>query len=247
MNARAIIASATERGIVLSADAGRIRHEGPKGALTPDLVDAIRDHRAEVLALLEAEVEARVEEPPLSALQIMEAAPGAGPTTDQDRETAIALRVAAFADQANRPGLLPLLTLPGVPADVGADRCLSCGGLLDGGSYRCPVCAEAVRRALSGRPRHRAQDASGAPPGVRRSVCPSCGQGGLWRRVAALDDVRCVRCGAACAPSGPGPPPEARSLPHHDHEEDRHDGTQAPGLPGPGVHSRRHGRVLAER
>lgn len=58
-------------------------------------------------------------------------------------------RLPAFQHQASRPGPLPFLALPGVEAGPTAGRrCLSCGEDLDGGTWRCPACTEAVRQVL---------------------------------------------------------------------------------------------------
>jgi hypothetical protein len=71
-----------------------------------------------------------------------------------DRETVkeILRRGAILRAQAERfirhGGPLPILALPDAPPGP----CISCGGDLAGGWYRCPMCALAVRVALGGRP-----------------------------------------------------------------------------------------------
>ena len=61
-------------------------------------------------------------------------------------------RAIIFRTQAERflrhGGRLPRLALPAAPSGP----CLACGGPLDGGRGRCPVCALAVTIALGGRP-----------------------------------------------------------------------------------------------
>jgi hypothetical protein len=47
--------------------------------------------------------------------------------------------------QAQSPGPWPILTLPD---RAGGDGCLSCGAALEGRSYRCELCALAVKLAL---------------------------------------------------------------------------------------------------
>lgn len=50
-----IMELARERGLTLSIDRDLIHCEGPKGAMTPNLVAAIREHRDNILHLLELE------------------------------------------------------------------------------------------------------------------------------------------------------------------------------------------------
>jgi hypothetical protein len=79
--------------------------------------------------------------------------PGMGDRIRAERETVreILRRAIVFRAEAERfvrdGGVLPLLTLPGAPAGP----CISCGGDLAGGRYRCPVCAMAVNIALDRR------------------------------------------------------------------------------------------------
>ncbi len=198
MTAAAIIQSARERGIVLSVDSGRIRFEGPRGALPPGLVAAIREHRAEVLALLEEEA----------------GADQAVDLHDQPFEAEVTRRVKAFAEQALRPGEVPFLALPGAPDTPGG--CMSCGATLPAPwPPRCPVCIEAARRVLAmlaTLAREKPNDGPGTPQPARPACCPACGEGGLWRRVAGPEDAFCVKRGFVCGPTGPGPPPI--SMPH---------------------------------
>lgn len=206
MTAAAIIQSARERGIVLSVDSGRIRFEGPRGALPPDLVTALRELRAEVLALLVVEA----------------GADQAVDLHDQPFEAEVARRGKAFAEQATRPGEVPFLALPGAPNAPGG--CMSCGAPLAAPwPPRCPVCIEAARRVLAllaplAQEKH--QDGPGTPQATRPACCPACGEGGLWRRVASPEDAFCVKCGFVCGPTGPGPPPIPRPHLHHHREPD---------------------------
>ena len=86
MTARRLLQTAHERGIILQAQAGRLRCAGPREALTPDLLAAIAEHRIELLSELEA-----------------------------DFEELVRHRVEVFRDQATRPGGVPFLVLPGAP------------------------------------------------------------------------------------------------------------------------------------
>ena len=65
----------------------------------------------------------------------------------QDIETIreVLRRAVLFREQAQRPGPLPLLVLPGYQGEGG---CLSCGTGIDLGYFRCAICALAVALAL---------------------------------------------------------------------------------------------------
>jgi hypothetical protein len=220
VTAETIIRSARERGIILSADSGRIRHEAPGGALTPDLVAAIRERRAEVLALLE--VEAGVEEPAPAevadqaieqrvaqetAQELREQVDQAGAHhVDASFEAEVERRVEFFANQAAHAGPVPLLVVPGSPDAPGG--CLSCGqALVDAYPPRCRACIEAAHRVLARRTQQQPQAAPGGPPEVRTACCPACGQGGAWKRIAGPGEAFCLHCGVVAEPTGPGPPP----------------------------------------
>ena len=218
---RTIIATARERGIILSADSGRIRHEAPRGALTPDLVAAIRERRAEVLALLEVEAGVEVETVPAlvadqaieqrveqeTAQEVPDQVDQAGADrVDASFEAEVERRVEVFRDQADHPGPVPLLVLPGAPDAPGG--CLSCGqALAEAYPPRCPACTEAAHRVLAIRAQDRPQAAPGGPPEVRTACCPACGQGGAWKRIAGPGEAFCLHCGVVAEPTGPGPPP----------------------------------------
>ncbi len=55
MTAPEIIQSLTDRGVILSADADQLLIEDPDDALTDDLLDALRQHKSELLEFLAAE------------------------------------------------------------------------------------------------------------------------------------------------------------------------------------------------
>ena len=211
MTARRLLQTAHERGITLQAQAGRLRCAGPRSALTPDLVAAIRERRAEVLALLEKE--ARAEEPEqaieqdVAREQSEQQFDQAGAHhVDASFEAEVERRVEAFRDQARRPGPVPFLVLPGSPDPPAA--CLSCGAdLPTPWPPRCPACIEAAHRVLAIRAQDRPQAAPGGPPEVRTACCPACGQGGAWKRIAGPGEASCLHCGVVAEPTGPGPPP----------------------------------------
>ncbi len=220
MTARRLLQTAHERGIILQAQAGRLRCAGPREALTPDLVAALRERRAEVLALLE--VEAGVEEPvpaevadqaieqrieQETAQELREQVDQAGADhVDASFEAEVSRRVEVFRDQADHPGPVPLLVVPGSPDAPGG--CLSCGqALAEPFPPRCAACIEAAHRVLAIRAQDRPQAAPGGPPEVRTACCPACGQGGAWKRVTGQDEAFCVSCGVVAEPTGPGPPP----------------------------------------
>jgi hypothetical protein len=57
-------------------------------------------------------------------------------------------RAGLFREQAQTPGPVPLLVLPGYQGDA-ADRCVSCGVKVEERAFRCTVCALAVSLALA--------------------------------------------------------------------------------------------------
>jgi hypothetical protein len=72
VTARRLLQTAHQRGITLQAQAGRFRCAGPRSALTPDLVAAISERRAEVLALLELDAGIEEANPAMVADQAIE-------------------------------------------------------------------------------------------------------------------------------------------------------------------------------
>ena len=53
--AEALLGELRMRGVVLSAEHGRLRWTAPAGAMTPELTQQVRAHKPELLALLGAE------------------------------------------------------------------------------------------------------------------------------------------------------------------------------------------------
>jgi hypothetical protein len=53
MRAQEVLAEAARRQITLSAAGDRLRYRGPKAALTPDFLGALRQRKAEILAALQ--------------------------------------------------------------------------------------------------------------------------------------------------------------------------------------------------
>ncbi|MEW6457620.1 MAG: hypothetical protein AB1441_00900 [Bacillota bacterium] len=53
MNVNELIWELQRRGITLEPAGDKLRWRGPKGAMTPELLDQLRDHKAEVLGLLQ--------------------------------------------------------------------------------------------------------------------------------------------------------------------------------------------------
>jgi len=226
VTAQAIIAELRALGVEVTACDGRLRLVGT--AIIPgDLVAAIRERRAEVLALLEAEagveepvpaevadqaIEQRVEqrvaqETTQTAQELREQVDQAGADhVDASFEAKVERRVDLFTNQAARPGPVPLLVVPGASETPGG--CVSCGqALAEAYPPRCPACIEAAHRALAIRAQDRPQAAPGGPPEVRTACCPACGQGGAWKRIAGPGEAFCLHCGVVAEPTGPGPPP----------------------------------------
>lgn len=55
MNAATLLCELRQRDVSLLADAGALEIEAPPGVLQPRVLDAIRNHKAELLALLQAD------------------------------------------------------------------------------------------------------------------------------------------------------------------------------------------------
>lgn len=54
MTAVAILEKAKQRGIILQAEGDRLRIRAPKGTLTPELREAIAQHKQEILTVLQS-------------------------------------------------------------------------------------------------------------------------------------------------------------------------------------------------
>jgi DNA modification methylase len=55
MNARALLDELRRRGVRLTADGGHIDYRAPKGAMTSECLAALKEHKSEIMQLLEAE------------------------------------------------------------------------------------------------------------------------------------------------------------------------------------------------
>jgi len=56
MTAAALLAKLRQRGVELWADGGRLCYRAPRGALTPELVEVVRAHKAELVAALRSDL-----------------------------------------------------------------------------------------------------------------------------------------------------------------------------------------------
>ena len=124
MSAQALVAELRTRGVELIPAGDRIRFR-PASAVPPELVERLRAHKAEVLAILT----------PAPVAEVLSA--------EVHRRSLI------FRHQVEQSagGPLPILALPGVIARVG--ECLSCGAALPAErSHRCAACLTAVYVAL---------------------------------------------------------------------------------------------------
>jgi hypothetical protein len=137
MTAAALVAEVQRHGVeLIPTPEGRLRIR-PASKMPPALLGALRERKAEVLALITAD-------PPATSLA-------------EDAKVALEIRVCAFRRQIEiwkadrRPGV-PLLTLPDAPLPA-AGRCISCGKSASDG-WRCSACLVALGIAL---------DASSAP------------------------------------------------------------------------------------
>ncbi|MCH8969901.1 MAG: hypothetical protein IIA66_12380 [Planctomycetes bacterium] len=107
MNATAPLAELADHGIAVHADGTRIRLNAPAGALTPDLLAAVKSCKAELLELLTET---------------------AGVTTYADREWARFLSVAVATSNGLRDPAEPVLQR-GVPGADWDGFVADCGGL----------------------------------------------------------------------------------------------------------------------
>jgi hypothetical protein len=135
----ALLDRARAAGLTLEAAGDKLR-VSPGDRLTPELADALRAHKAEVLAALAGPRPPRPPDPvpvPVVALD-----PGAFTV----RVAAFRAQVAAWTTRGH-PGV-PLLALPGV-SQVQVGQCIGCGDALPAGrTWRCAVCVAAVEAVL---------------------------------------------------------------------------------------------------
>jgi hypothetical protein len=75
MTAEAILALFRHRGVTLSADGRRLRFRGPKGAVTPNLREELRNRKRELLALLGESASLRCPNAPTGRGATVRAAP----------------------------------------------------------------------------------------------------------------------------------------------------------------------------
>ena len=118
MNAAKLIEELRSRGVVVEAAGDRLRVDAPKGAVTPELREALAEHKTEVMALITI------------------------------TEEEIAWRVAAMLEQIPASGPFPFLvarkdvvTSPNSCHSCG-DLLKDCAG------YVCGPCSRAKHRAL---------------------------------------------------------------------------------------------------
>ena len=52
MNAAQILSYAHQKGIILTADGGRLNYRAPTGVMTPDMAEMIRAHKQTILSIL---------------------------------------------------------------------------------------------------------------------------------------------------------------------------------------------------
>lgn len=118
MTAIELLAQLRGRGVIIEAKGERLRVEAPKGAMTPELREALTAHKLEVLAL----------------------------TTIAEDE--IAWRVAAMLPQIPNSGPVPFLIARQVAnAEPGGCHSCG-EPLMTDNSYRCGPCSRAVNLAL---------------------------------------------------------------------------------------------------
>ena len=69
MTAQALLQTLAGRGVVLTAEAGRLRYRAPAGAVTPDLRLQLEWHKAALVALLSAQQTSLFDAPPVASTQ----------------------------------------------------------------------------------------------------------------------------------------------------------------------------------
>lgn len=133
MSPVALLAELRAKGVTLMAEGDTLWCRAPQGRVTPELADAIRANKTELLRL--------VGQPP-------------PPTADTPpaEEPEVVLRVAAFQAQldvwvAAGRAPVPVLTLPDV--EVRPGRCAGCGEQLGPDrTWRCRYCVAALHIVL---------------------------------------------------------------------------------------------------
>ncbi len=127
MSATALLERIRGKNIFLSADGERIRYQAPKGALTPELRQEIKDHKNELLDILQDN-------------------PG-------NHDAEIQRRADLFKAHLNAPGPSLFFEMPGVEPAEGT--CVTCGEKPPTGRLcdRCDLCIAAARIVLQVRPK----------------------------------------------------------------------------------------------
>jgi tubulysin polyketide synthase-like protein len=122
----ALVAELRARGVTLRPDGDALRVR-PVSKVKPEELEALRQYKPEVLALLVREL--------------------SRPVPDSSRTSTFRSQLEAWI-QSGRVGV-PLLVLPDAPPPT-EGRCISCGvALASDQTWRCPACLEAVKAALA--------------------------------------------------------------------------------------------------
>ena len=120
MNASALLTDLRSRGISLSVSGERLSIDAPKGTVTPDLLAALVEHKADLIRLLG--------------------------TDDED----VTWRIEAMRPQVPRTGAIPCLLARPEAKTSPRGTCVSCGDpLTEGRRIRCAPCVGAVERLLN--------------------------------------------------------------------------------------------------
>ena len=118
MNATELLVQLRSRGVLIEAAGDRLKVDAPKGAVTPELREALAEHKLEVLAFV---------------------------TIAEDE---IAWRVAAMLPQVPSEGPIPFLVAKqGCKSEAGRCLSCG-SSLREGDAYRCAICSRAVKEAL---------------------------------------------------------------------------------------------------
>jgi TubC N-terminal docking domain len=194
LTAKGLLHDLLDRGVSLTATADRLRIDAPAGTLTPDLVAAIRDRKAELLSLI------REQNPPAAEARVC--FPGAGQlgTTEKSGLTADSSCVlcgrGSYVEVGDAAVCSACVSAPTTPLCLGYRSSLRrCWALMVEGDLADQGEASAVLDELN-----RLLDEVGEPSatGLRRrwaeewhrdtGRCPTCGEPGSLHGDAAAGD-----------------------------------------------------------
>jgi TubC N-terminal docking domain len=140
-----VLSELNRLGVELSVDGDQIRYRAPTGIVTPEILNLLKTHKAEVLEALKR-------------------GNGAG-----EHDVEVARRIEAFRallqeGQKSGRARIPVLVLPGAGRSK-AEGCISCGRLIAKDRLRCEPCREAALRVVAEAQSTQATDPRVGPSG----------------------------------------------------------------------------------